>query len=92
MDGSVSYASVFNQTLETTVLRLTGNGLPSHPTGIYPIATTDDAYQFDRNPNRVRELTLDYRLPANPVIAARPSCLPGGAIGVMLSGAVFYNA
>lgn len=92
VDGSVSYASVFNQTLETTALRLTGNGLPSHPTGIYPIAATDDAYQFDRNPNRVRELTLDYRLPANPVIAARPSCLPGGAIGVMLSGAVLYNA
>ena len=92
VDGSVTYASVFSSTLEASALRLTGNGLPSHPTGTYPIAASDDAYQYDRNPNRIRAQSLEYRLPINPVIAAQPSCLPGGAIGVMLSGAVLYNA
>ncbi len=92
VNGSVSHASVFEQTLETSALRLTGNGLPSHPTGIYPIAASDDAYRYDRNPNRIRASSLEYRLPANPVMAAQPACLPGGAIGVMLSGAVLYHA
>ncbi len=92
VDGSVTHTSVLNQTLETAALSLTGNGLPNHPTGTYPIATTDDAYQYDRNPNRIRAQNLEYRLPASPVAAAQPSCLPNGAIGVMLSGAVLYNA
>lgn len=33
---------------------LTGNGLPTVPTGTFPIAADDPAYRYDRNPNSVR--------------------------------------
>jgi hypothetical protein len=55
------------------------------------VAASDDAYQYDRNPNSIRPWTLQVTLP-EPAVAARPSCLPMGAIGVMLSGAVVFNA
>ena len=71
---------------------LTGKGLPSHSTGVYPIARTDDAYQYDRNPNRIRTSRVSLNLPANPVVAANASCVPMGMIGVALTGAAIFNA
>lgn len=55
---------------------ITGNGLPvDTPTGVYPIATTDPAYQVDRNPNSITTQTISYTLPANPTIAQSPNCV-----------------
>jgi YHYH protein len=79
-------------TASSPVSRVTGNGLPDHATGTFPVASSDDAYRYDRNPNRIRAQTLDWALPATPTVAARPSCLGGGAIGVLLTGSVIYNA
>jgi hypothetical protein len=70
----------------------TGNGLPDHVTGSYPIAATDDAYQYDRNPNSIREQQVQIRLTASPVLAAQASCVGMGAIGIMTSGVVIFNA
>ncbi len=81
-----------NSAAPSSVSRITGNGLPGHATGTFPVASSDDAYQYDRNPNRIRAQTLDWALPANPTVAARPSCLGGGAIGVLLTGSVIYDA
>jgi hypothetical protein len=72
--------------------RLIGNGLPNHHTGIFPIQESDDAYQFDRNPNAVKEKNIAFDLPLMPQIAAAPDCVPMGAIGVMKSGTVIFNA
>jgi hypothetical protein len=79
-------------TLEGTVLQVRSNGLPDHPTGVYPISSTDAVYQYDRNPNRIRAQNLSFDLPNQPTLAPRASCVGLGAIGVMLSGAVLYNA
>jgi hypothetical protein len=68
------------------------NSLPVHPTGVFPIQTTDPAYQYDRNPNAIQEQEVMLELPTTPKIADVPSCLPLGMIGFALSGAAIYHA
>lgn len=70
-----------------------GNGLPvGHPTGNFPIRSSDPANQIDRNPNSISAQTLQYSLPLNPTLAATPSCVSMGAIAVALNGIVLFNA
>ena len=71
---------------------VTGNNLPSHPTGVFPIARDDPAFYYDRNPNPIRAIDLKLDLPRLPEVAAAPSCVPMGIIGIALTGAVVYNA
>ncbi|MCE7997909.1 MAG: YHYH protein [Rhodobiaceae bacterium] len=92
VDGNVVHLSELEIAISGTTRIVSGNGLPDHPTGQFPIARTDDAYFYDRNPNSIRAHTYSVSLPLNPVIASRPSCLPMGAIGIMLTGAVLFNA
>lgn len=67
------------------------NDLPDHVTGIFPIRPTDLAYAYDRNPNSISEQTVVLTMPLNPQIAAEPSCLPMGLIGVALTGVSIFN-
>jgi hypothetical protein len=92
VDGTVLWDSRLAITLHGDRRIFSSNRLPSHPTGNFPIAKSDDAYAFDRNPNTIREDAIVLDLPAMPTLAERPTCLPLGAIGVMLSGAVLFNA
>jgi hypothetical protein len=93
VDGEVMWDGELTITVEGDARLLSGNALPiEHPTGIYPIDPADDAYQYDRNPNTISAQTLTVELPALPTIAAEASCLGEGAIGVMLSGVVFFDA
>jgi hypothetical protein len=71
---------------------VSANNLPTHKTGTYPIETTDDAYEYDRNPNAVETQTILLELPADPEIADEPSCVPMGQIGFTVTGAALYNA
>ncbi len=73
-------------------IAVTGDGLPNHATGDFPIKPGSTAYQYDRNPNSIRAQRLSYALPTNPEIANKPGCLPMGTIGIALSGSVFFNA
>lgn len=92
VDGNVTWQSIFTVALDGSGQRvITGNGLPDHPTGVFPIDPASLAYQYDRNMNPIRAYDLDWSLPAQPQIAASPSCLPFGASGVSLSGAVIYH-
>lgn len=69
------------------------NGLPvGTATGIFPVARTDPAFAIDRNPNPIRAVDVRLTLPANPVVAAAPSCVPMGMIGIALNGVAIYNA
>ncbi len=69
------------------------NGLPiNHTTGTFPIATTDPAYEYDRNPNSIRPSAVTWTFPQNPKKAAKPTCTPGGAIGVLNDGEFLFNA
>jgi hypothetical protein len=72
---------------------LDGNGLPvDTPTGTFPIAYDDPAFQIDRNPNAIAAQDILLTLPSNPEVAATPSCVPMGMIGVALNGVAIYNA
>ena len=71
---------------------ITGNGLPRHATGSFPISSSDPAYQYDRNPNSIGQTRIDLELPATPSFASTPGCLPNGPIGVMTSGVAIFNA
>ena len=57
---------------------------------IFPIARTEPAYQYDRNPNRIAPQSMRLELPAIPALAT-PACAPG-AVGILLTGVVLFNA
>lgn len=92
VSGTINWPSQFQIQLNGESRSILGNDLPNHPTGQFPIASSDAAYQYDRNPNTIKAQTVQINLSANPQLAAQPSCLPGGQIGVLISGAYFFNA
>ena len=90
--GAVSWSSRLTSSSSGTVRTVSGNGLPDHRTGRFPIAASDPAYRYDRNPNGISQQSIAFSLPANPTIAAKPSCLGLGAIGIMNTGAELFDA
>jgi hypothetical protein len=52
VEGNVLWANELTIELDGNGNRvITGNGLPNHPTGIFPITPGSVAYQYDGNPN-----------------------------------------
>ena len=92
VDGKIFWSSQLNIQLNNHMRTITGNRLPADPTGKFPISENDDAYAYDRNPNTITAATYEFKLPATPQVAERPSCVPLGVIGVMLNGAYLFNA
>ncbi len=92
VQGSVLWESEFSTTPSATVLEILGNGLPNTPVGTFPISPGDPAFAYDRNPNSVRSMRIAWGLPGTPQEAAQASCLPLGAIGVLLNGARLFHA
>lgn len=93
VDGNVIWKNHrLRITLEKDSRKIIGNNLPNHATGIFPISANDDAFAYDRNPNRINEQILGLTLPVAPKTAARASCLGMGPIGVLLSGSWLFNA
>ena len=91
VDGSVSWPNVkWSLSSDGTTRTASGNGLPNHKTGTFPIQTTDDAYSYDRNPNSIKENTISISFPANPTKLSTPECA-GGTVGIMLSGVPLFN-
>ena len=43
VDGEVTWPSSYTIELDGDVRRLVGNGLPDHPTGIYPVRSSGEA-------------------------------------------------
>ncbi len=78
--------------LNHSELKLQGDGIPNHTTGIYPINHSSQAFIYDKNPNSILANNFDYEIPLNPEIASEPNCLPMGTIGIFLSGAAIFNA
>jgi YHYH protein len=68
------------------------NQLPKHNTGQFPIPSDSQAYQYDRNPNAIREQSVLLKLPATPQVIDTPTCVPMGMIGFALSGVAIFNA
>lgn len=85
--------ALFSLTQKNDALEYKSNGLPvNQPTGIFPIARNDPAYQFDTNPNSIKKQKLKFDIPLHPNVAATPSCLSMGMIGFTETGVAFYNA
>ena len=94
VDGTVAWPDA-NITITTSGSNrlISGNGLPTkETTGTYPVASTDDAYSYDRNPNSVKAQTVSITLPKNPKVAATPTCLSLGTVGILVNGVQFFNA
>lgn len=89
--GSVTWPHQFKVTVKGDRRILSTNDLPRHPTGRFPIAMNDPAYRFDRNPNSIRRQNIDIDLPAQPKLAAQPSCAPG-VVGILLTGVALFSA
>jgi hypothetical protein len=69
------------------------NDLPkSHGTGTFPVAQSDPAFGYDRNPNTITAQSVTFRLPLDPKAARSPACTSLGAIGILIDGVVLFNA
>jgi hypothetical protein len=91
VQGSVKWTSQLSIKVKGTKRVITGNGLPATPTGTFPVASTDPAFQYDRNPNSIRSYALIVSLPASPKVAAKPTCV-GGVVGVARDGIPIYSS
>jgi hypothetical protein len=93
VDGSNPWPNAsFKAKVKKAVVKLVGNGLPAdHGTGNFPIRQTDDAFQYDRNPNTVTAQTIFHRLAAKPKRLASPQCI-GGMVGIARNGVPIFNA
>src|SRR6185312_5231941 len=89
--GNVMWQASFSNTISGSTRTITTNDLPNHPTGIFPIASSDPAYQYDRNPNSIKSQTYTFALASSPSYSSMPNCI-GGVVGVMLTGVELFSA
>ncbi|MFM8303427.1 MAG: YHYH protein, partial [Actinomycetota bacterium] len=92
VQGNVSWPiAQYDEQSEADTRRISSNGLPvGMVTGTFPIAATDPAYAYDRNPNRIAATALTFTLPLVPTAAETPGCLGMGAIGVLRNGVALF--
>lgn len=92
VQGSVSWDGNLDVQVADGRRRITTNDVPGdHDTGVFPVSASDPAYQYDRNPNTIREQTLTYDLNASPTYSDTPGCV-AGEVGVMLTGVALFDA
>ncbi len=87
--GSVTWQQSITVKIENGKRIVTTNDLPDHHTGTFPVASSDPAYSYDRNPNTIKSQSLAYSLASSPAYG-EPQCM-GGEVGVMLSGVALFN-
>jgi len=93
VQGSVNWPQAsYSVTLSGGSRIIHSNDLPKgFTTGVFPIARSDPAHQYDGNPNHIAPQSINWTLPANPTAAATPSCVGMGPIGILDDGVVFFN-
>ncbi|MFK7757058.1 MAG: YHYH protein [Flavobacteriales bacterium] len=92
VEGDVLWDHEFNIVLDGNGNRIiTGNNLPDHPTGIFPIQQGTAAFQYDGNPNIISEQVVNYTLPEIPEVADEANCVFFGPAGFSLTGAAIYH-
>lgn len=90
VNGKVTWTPSMTNVVTGSTRTITTNDLPIHFTGIFPVASSDTAYKYDRNPSHITSQNLTYVLNASPAYGA-PQCM-GGEVGVMLTGVAIFNA
>lgn len=88
--GSVQWQQQISNVIQGDKRVISTNNLPDHVTGTYPVAASDPAYAYDRNPNSIKAQSLTYNLAASPAYLDAPKCM-GGEVGVMLTGSALFN-
>jgi hypothetical protein len=92
VDGAVAWPGTLSKKVKGKRLILSGNGLPkTGTTGVFPVQPSDDAYQVDRNPNRISSHTVSLTLSTNPRYHGSAACV-GGQVGIMTSGVALFSA
>ncbi len=87
--GNVMWQQNITVKIENGKRVVTTNDLPDHHTGVFPVASSDPAYSYDRNPNSISTQSLIYSLTASPTYGS-PQCMTG-EVGVMLTGIALFN-
>ena len=92
VEGAVEWPGFFSIGIENGQRAFTTNDLPAdYTTGVFPISPDSQAYQYDRNRSRIGEQDMWFDVPADPVLLDEARCVPG-AVGILLSGVVLFNA
>ncbi|MFK7951812.1 MAG: YHYH protein [Ekhidna sp.] len=92
VEGNLTWMSEFEIMLDGNGKRLiTGNALPDHPTGVFPIDPNSIAFQYDRNTNEIKARNILFEFPETPSVSDDPSCVTYGPAGISLSGSVIYH-
>ncbi len=92
VDGRVSWHGKVSIGTSAAMRTITSNDLPTgHTTGRYPIASSDDAYKYDTNPNSIQQQTFSFQVPLNPTVNATPTCV-GGEVGIATTGVALFSA
>ena len=94
VQGAVSWpAAQFSTSTSGNSRIVSTTDLPTdHATGTFPIASSDPAYQYDRNPNTIAPQSIRWTLPLDPSAAAAPNCLGLGPIGILDDGVLLFDA
>jgi YHYH protein len=101
VEGSVTWKSQFSTTITSAGRNFVGNGLPNHPTGVYPVQQGTPAYTYysalpamgyaNAAAIPIGPYDLDVTVPQNPEPNAQPSCIQWIPIGVVTqTGAVWH--
>ena len=91
VSGNVAWPSAKETITESgSNLTVYTNALPNHRTGVFPIQSTDPAYQYDRNHSTIAAQDFNFSFPLNPVAETSPGCIRG-EVGVTLSGAILFD-
>ncbi len=90
--GEVSWPmATYEERIDGADRVIISNGLPvGDVTGTFPIARSDPAYAYDRNPNRIAATDVVMRVPLSPVLAPTPGCLNKARIGVLRNGVSMF--
>ncbi len=92
--GEISWPSAkYYETVAGGKRTLTSNNLPvDMKSGTFPIASDDPSYAYDRNPGRITATDTVIALPEIGTVAAKPSCMSEGAVGMLRNGVRVFNS
>ena len=92
VEGAVEWPDAsYSETVSGTDRVIVTNDLPQDATtGVFPIAADDPAFQIDRNPNTITTQSFSITLPVTGTVAAEPTCLPMGAVGITTNGVYLF--
>lgn len=94
VEGDVSWPNArYSVAVSGDYRVIKGNDLPvDHPTGVFPISSSDPAHQYDTNPNSIEPQSIDWSLPADPSPASSPRCVGLGPVGILDDGVLLFDA